>query len=142
MAHAGGRPLKFQSVEELDSKVSDYFTLCDEGKKPYTLSGLALYLDVDRETILNYTARPEYSSTLKKAKQRCEEYIEQGMMGNKINPASAIFILKNNYGYKDSKELDLSNKDGSMSPVANMSREQLNELMKKSQLSTGEEKQV
>jgi hypothetical protein len=76
----GGRPLKFQSVEELQAKIDQYFKSCwrqkidmwgnpifakdKDGKKtdepvmvqfiPYTITGLAVALDTYRDVLLDY----------------------------------------------------------------------------------------
>ena len=49
-----GRPMKFQSPEELQEKVNDYFAECDKNKKNKTLSGLAVYLETTTETLRRY----------------------------------------------------------------------------------------
>ena len=141
--HAGGRPLKFATVEELQQKIDAYFDECDphlidktewvearskDGKLlkdenglnylveihhkvlteqiNYTITGLALALDTSRETLLDYEERPEFSDTIKKAKDKCENFIEHRLFGN--NPTGSIFNLKNNYGWKDKTEQDIN----------------------------------
>ncbi len=136
----GGRPLKFQSVEELQQKIDAYFADCDphieeitewleardkDGKlkkdenglnylievthkvltkqKPYTISGLALYLDTSRETLMDYKEREEFSDSLKAAKERCQAYVEQTLFTSP-NVTGPIFNLKNNYEWKDKTE--------------------------------------
>lgn len=133
MAHPGGRPLKFESVEILQKKIDDYFKSCwtqkidmfgnpifikdSKGNKtedpvmvqsiPYTITGLALALDTSRETLLNYEEKNEYFDTIKKAKERCHNYAENSLYTGK-NPTGAIFNLKNNYGWKDKVEQDIT----------------------------------
>lgn len=101
-----GRPLKFKTVEELDQKIDEYFSNCDQTERPYTITGLALALDTSRETLLNYEARDEYFDTIKRAKLRCQNWVEDNMLINKANSTAAIFNLKNNYGWKDRQEID------------------------------------
>lgn len=103
---AGGRPLKFESVEALEEMISGYFLDCDQNKRPYTITGLAIWLDTSRETLINYEERPEFFDTIKRAKVKCENYVEEGALMNRINATSAIFNLKNNYGWKDKTEVD------------------------------------
>jgi len=117
MAHAGGRPLKFKTPEDLEEMVDGYFTNCDLEKKPYTITGLALWLDTSRETLLDYQERPEFSDTIKRAKGKCENWVEEGALMNKINATAAIFNLKNNYGWKDKIEQELSNPDGNLKTI-------------------------
>lgn len=52
-----GRPLKFKSVEELQKKIDAYFE--DENNKPYTITDLAVWLDCDRKTLINYEEKEE-----------------------------------------------------------------------------------
>ena len=78
--HPGGRPLKFQTVEDLDLAIQNYFAeqdphtmsaLVETGRdskgnmlfdtrtvlteqKPYTMTGLARALGVDRKTLLGH----------------------------------------------------------------------------------------
>lgn len=104
-----GRPLKFENPDQLALMCDGYFKLCDERKEPYTVTGLALFLDTTRETLLDYEDdRPEYSDTVKKAKARCENYVEKYLFTGK-NVVGAIFNLKNNYkGWKDKQETELT----------------------------------
>ena len=65
--------------------------------KPYTISGLALALGTTRRTLLDYEQRDDdFSHTIKKAKARCEEFVEEQLFTSK-NTAGVIFNLKNNY---------------------------------------------
>lgn len=95
----GGRPLKFQSVEELEDKIDAYFSQMQIEERPFTITGLAVALDCDRKTLLNYESREEFFPTIKKAKQIIENYTEERLFGN--NVTGVIFNLKNNYGWQD-----------------------------------------
>jgi hypothetical protein len=104
-----GRPLKFQSVEELQAKIDDYFASIELGMyldkdgvpsyPPVTITGLALHLGCYRETITNYEDRDEFFHTIKTAKLRVENFAEQQLFKAR-NPTGAIFALKN-YGWDD-----------------------------------------
>ncbi len=139
--HAGGRPLKFETVEELERAIAKYFRDCDphweykadwvlarkrngelrkdkDGQnyyvrlkvrwrteqKPYTLSGLARALGVDRKTVKNYGDRVEFLPTIQAARDRCEEYAEGQLFGPFAR--GAAFNLNNNYDdWRDRQEL-------------------------------------
>lgn len=101
-----GRPRKFSNSEIMQKKIDDYFAFCDENYKPYTICGLALALDVDRDTILNYQKERDFFGTIKKAKLKCEKYAEECLYTGK-NVAGVIFNLKNNYGWKDKIENEI-----------------------------------
>lgn len=104
-----GRPLKFSSVEELQEKIDEYFRDMDHQKRPYTIGGLAVYLDCDRKTINNYEDREEFFPTIKRAKTKIESNIEEGALTGKYNPTSSIFNLKNNFGWTDKHEIESTN---------------------------------
>lgn len=112
-----GRPMKFESVEILQTLIDNYFEECDEQKKPYTVSGLAYALDTDRQTLMEYhnandenfkqltdDDRKAYSDTIKRAKERCQKYAEEQLFRTS-QVAGVIFSMKNNYGWKDVHEL-------------------------------------
>jgi len=126
----GGRPLKFKDKKELQKKVDEYFDVyCWEETvipekfnkkgevtreeetirkqvKPYTITGLAVYLDTSRETLMNYEKSEEFFDTIKKAKEKIHNYTEEKLFSN--NVAGVIFNLKNNWGWKDKIETEMS----------------------------------
>jgi hypothetical protein len=105
------RPLKFQSVEELQQKIDEYFEMCDEKGKPYTISGLAYYLDTNRQTLLNYEGRDEFFDTITRAKARIEAFVEESLWQPKI-ATGVMFNLKNNFGWQDKQSLEHSGPEG------------------------------
>lgn len=108
MAHAGGRPVVFESVEVLQNKIDEYFKYCDDNNKPYTVSGLASFLEVTRQTLLNYTEKEEFFVTIKKAKSKIEAQYEERAVLGQYNPTISIFIMKNNFGYVDKTEQEVA----------------------------------
>lgn len=50
----GGKPLKWNSPEELKEKINEYFKWADDNKKHITVGGLAWWLNCNRDTLLNY----------------------------------------------------------------------------------------
>jgi len=114
----GGRPLAFNSVEELEEKIEAYFKSDDAFIVSYidkneikefapTMAGLALYLDVDRKTIVNYGKKEQYFHTIKKARSKIENHLEQKLYGNTVT--GVIFNLKNNFNWKDKSEVKNTN---------------------------------
>ena len=104
----GGRPLKYDNVEEMKKDIANYFKNCDKKQKPYTVSGLAYALDISRQTLLNYEEKDEFFDTIKKAKDKIEAQLEENALLGKYNSTFAIFNLKNNYGWQDKQEVDAS----------------------------------
>lgn len=99
----GGRPPKYTKVEEMQKKINKYFADCDNNKKPYTITGLGLALDMSRQDLINYSNKEEFFDTIKKAKARVENYLEERLI-NDNSATGIIFNLKNNYGWKDKQE--------------------------------------
>lgn len=120
-----GRPLKFKNAEELEEKIEEYFEFCNENNKPYTMSGLALALDIDRRTLLNYSNRDDFFPTIQKARLRCENFAEESLFTSK-NTAGVIFNMVNNYEWKNKHDIDqnLANKDGKPFAIENLTAEE------------------
>jgi DNA-packaging protein gp3 len=66
-------------------------------RKPYTVTGLAVWLDTSRQTLLNYECRPEFFDTIKRAKQRIESYAEEKLYDKDYPTKGVIFSLSNNH---------------------------------------------
>lgn len=106
-----GRPRKYKTAAEMQERIDKYFADCDEQGRPYTVTGLALALDMSREDLLNYQGREEFFDTVRRAKQKCEQYAEE-MLYKARNPHGVIFSLKNNWGWRDRFEQEISGPDG------------------------------
>lgn len=103
MAHAGGRPLKFKTLEELQEKIDAYFATTPDDE--LTITGLALALDTSRVTLCDYEERFEFSNAIKTAKERVENSYERALRRN--GRAGEIFALKN-FGWHDTPTVDQS----------------------------------
>ena len=95
----GGRPPTYETVEEMQDIIDNYFEMCDGvllkdkkgeimfdkwgqpiylNQKPYTVTGLALALGfTSRQTLLNYQGKPEFMDTITQAKLKIEDYAVQ-----------------------------------------------------------------
>lgn len=111
--HPGGRPLKFQTVEELQEAVDKYFL--ETPKEEWTITGLAIGLDTFRDVLMDYQSGKydkedkEYSNAIKKAKLRVENGYEIDL--KKHGRPGTIFALKN-FDWKDVSRNELTGKDG------------------------------
>lgn len=110
--NAIGRPRKYKNVEELQLLIDEYFYECDKAKRPYTITGLALYLDMDRKSLLRYEKEyeDEFCHTIKRAKERVQEFVECCLFKRGIAPG-VIFNLKNNFGWEEKQTIDATVKD-------------------------------
>ena len=115
-----GRPLAFETPEALQEAIDSYFLKCDsrlktfvdkEGNEttalvpePYTMSGLALSIGIDRRTLMEYkdNERKPFSHTVKLARDRVQADMERRLYETS-NQAGIIFGLKNNYGWRDER---------------------------------------
>lgn len=95
-----GRPLKFETVDILQSKIDDYFNTTKE--EEWTITGLALHLDTDRLTLIHYEERPEFVNAVKKAKMKVENGYEKDL--KKHGRSGTIFALKN-FDWTDKTEV-------------------------------------
>jgi hypothetical protein len=107
-----GKPLKYGTAEELNTLIDQYFDTCHdaEGKmiRPYTVTGLAVYLDMTRQMLLEYEGRPDYQDAIKKAKQRIQQFAEEQLFTNR-NTAGVIFNMVNNFGWQNRSENNNNN---------------------------------
>ena len=134
----GGRPLKFETPELMQKQIDLYFLACkvhqtgnddllmglsdaellvvnDVDDVIPTVTGLALALDTSRRVLLNYEDRDEYVHTIKKAKLRIENGIEQRLFHN--NATGSIFNLKNNFDWKDTQDLNVGGQKDNQLPA-------------------------
>lgn len=77
---------------------------------PPTVSGLCLYLGIDRSTWQNYADRelhPEFQEITAYAKMRMEAYLEEQLLTREKNVQGLIFNLQNNYGWREKREVEL-----------------------------------
>ena len=98
------RPKLYENKEQVQKIIDEYFKLCDENYKPYTMSGLAYALNMSRQSLINYSKDDEFFDTIKKAREKVETMLEENLyrLGNN---SGIIFNLKNNFGWRDSVEV-------------------------------------
>lgn len=134
---------KYKTVEELQAAIDDYFSWCDNriqqvyspksesvieviNPAPYTMSGLASHLGVDRDTILNYGKTDLFFGTIKAAREKVHADVETRLMEK--NATGAIFNLKNNFGWKDQTQQDITTAGEKLNPYKELTPEQLKKL--------------
>lgn len=115
MAHAGGRPTKYN--DDILIKTQQYFERnvgVGSGSLP-TLEGLSLELGIDDETIIEWAKiHPEFSAAIKRIKAAQKQVLmNDGMYGGKeVNATMAIFLLKANHGMIETDRKLLGGLDG------------------------------
>tara|TARA_R110000782_G_scaffold171639_1_gene263370 strand:- start:459 stop:914 length:456 start_codon:yes stop_codon:yes gene_type:complete len=118
-----GRPLLYESSEDMQIIIDEYFDYCDnrlkqvhskEGEsygisnpEPYTMSGLAYALGMDRRTLIDYKNRDEFILTIQRARNKVEADVERRMSDRDTFTPGLIFNAKNNFDWKDKSEQDV-----------------------------------
>lgn len=121
------RPKLYDDSNEFEKRVNKYFEDCDNNNRPYTMSGLANSLDMDRRTLLNYSKSEKFFLTIKKAKQRVEQQLEENLyrLGNN---SGIIFNLKNNFNWKDNEESTNADSLSKVQELLNKIKDEANDI--------------
>lgn len=105
-----GRPYAFSSVEDLQKEMSEYFDLCKVTSTMPTVTSLALWLGVNRDTIYEHANNPNspFSDSMKKTLTYMHSAMENGTLSGDINPVTYIFLAKNYFGMRDDKNINIA----------------------------------
>ena len=111
------------SEEKLQKRCFEYLEICMRNDMKPSLAGLALAINVTRQTLINYITGAsqipkENEAVLRKFSAFLNALLEDYIQNGKMNPVSAIFIAKNNFGYKDAQEYIVNNATQETSPEA------------------------
>lgn len=74
---------------------------------PYTMAGLARFLDIERQTLVNYSNREPFFDTVARARARVQEDLETRIMESRT-PQGGIFLAKNNFAYVEETKQTLN----------------------------------
>lgn len=116
-----GRPPKFDSPERLQTLFEDWK---DQFKRHGVyedeipdIEGFCDYVDAYRDIISEYEKKPEFSDTIKRIKNWIYYKKKQLAMTGKMNPTIFIFDAKNNAGYTDKTEQDITSGGNTLTPL-------------------------
>lgn len=101
---------RFSNIEELQALINEYFDKMYKLKKPYTISGLALWIGVTTKTLRSWEkdyGDTIYSDVIKFAKQRIENYAEESLYDNK-KCSGAKFVLENYFEMAEKHQVESS----------------------------------
>ena len=112
MAHAGGRPSKYNPafIDELDVYLK---TTGREQTSLPTIQGFALWLNVNDDTLVEWAKiYPEFSATLKRLKGiQAKQLIDDGIYGGKeVNATIVKLLLQNNHGMREKSDVTTDGK--------------------------------
>ena len=129
-----GRPAYFETVEEMQKLIDDYFKKCDGeiltdvdgvaildkydrpimvGQKPYTITGLTLALGfTSRQSLLNYQDKDEFMDAITRAKLQVEDYANTRLYDKDGVQGSKFTLINNFEGYNDKQAVEHSGEVG------------------------------
>ena len=106
-------PIYVNNAEDLYNRAMEYFNICiEEGIKP-TQEGLASAFKISTWTLGNWITgktekRKEVKEVLAWVHTTLQALTMQYTVEGQLNPITALFILKNNYGYtNDEKPIEV-----------------------------------
>lgn len=125
--------LHYEQIQLDDFSEEDIAVIDAVTEEKPLVSGLAYMLDMTTETFRQYgksegTKDSEFSSTVKKAKQRIEKHLEGRLDGG--NVIGTIFNLKNNFAWKDKVESEVTGPGGGPLQSRQLSRGEWKDVRK------------
>lgn len=108
-------PIDIDKTKQVEERIEWYFNHCGELELKPSVAGLAVALGVDRTTIYRWSKgelrnTPEHRNLIKRAVEMILYNTEIYAQDGKMNPAIAIFLLKNHGGYTDVQQLTVEAK--------------------------------
>jgi len=88
-----GRPPKYNHPSEIQPIIDKYFEDCNINNEPYTITGLALSLRMDRGMLEDYARKKEFCHTIKQARTKVIAYAEKHLYSKHM--VGALFHIKN-----------------------------------------------
>ena len=119
------RKLIFENPAELEEKINEYFKTCDAGedveeltkrgdliryhrKIPYTIEGLALWLDISPRTIRNYGNRENFYPIISRTRDKIyNSWITNGLLDKYNCKMVALCLAANNTDYRVNSDQNL-----------------------------------
>lgn len=102
-------PIDISDEKQVEQRIKDYFLYCVDNDRKPNMIGMANWLGVSRDTV-NSWKRGEYrgaahSDLINKACNMLEELLVDYFQNGKTNPAAGIFLLKNQFQYRDVQDV-------------------------------------
>lgn len=125
VGNEGGAPRLWSDPVAFAARANEYFETDGEGKTMPSLSGIALFMGFnDRESFSKYGEyEEEFARTVKRARLRIEKDRQERLLTKEGFTPGVIFDLKNNHGWKDKSEHEVSGPNGG--PIATVDAKKL-----------------
>ena len=128
------RPVKFKSKEEIIEMWEEYYkeqcqkaAIADLASPILTMSGLARRLGLSRQGLIDYSKKEEFFDTIKELREMVHESVEERLLSG-VAQTGSIFNLKNNFGWKDKTEQEVSSTVKSIVVRDNRDKEAIDDL--------------
>lgn len=108
-----GRPRIFETPEQMQEAINEYFADRENRGLSFTIESLAVALGMSRNTLMTYEKEPthaEFNDTIKIAKDIVLSDLVDKSMSRDWSTAGCLFNLKNNYNYTDKVEQEITTK--------------------------------
>lgn len=118
-------PIDTNDANQVIERINQYYDYCVANDVKPDMSGLALAIGVSRKTLWCWENGVESNkpdtvrNALKKGREINEAITVNLMQANRLNPIPALFLLKNNHGYKDQTDVVVTPNN----PLDNMSQD-------------------
>mgnify|MGYP001068641392 CR=1 FL=1 len=100
---------------QVKERIGQYLEICAEDDMKPSVAGMALAFGVHRKTLWAWAngidsdyLPPASRDLIKKAYQFLNAQMEDYAQNGKVNPVTAIFLMKNHFGYADKQEVVLT----------------------------------
>lgn len=100
--------LDLSDPDALWDRILWYFDHCASNDMRPTVNGLSSAIGTSRKSLWRWQQgidRPQNFEVINRAYNMLEELWEMYMLHGKVNPANAIFLGKNHFGYKDVQDV-------------------------------------
>lgn len=101
-----GQPRVFPTPVDMDIAITKYMEFCVKEDRVPFMKGFCLRLGKCSDLLEFYKEQKEYSRSIKRLKDYCEQHLAENALNNKINPTMSIFLLKNNHNMRDRQDIE------------------------------------
>lgn len=129
-----GRPRIYDSPEQFDSKVDEYFDLCFTRRVRPIMTGLRIHLGVSHQGLTDYSKRPEFSDSVSRARDFIKAAYEGNLVRHQGSVQGVMFALKNlgrtDDEFVDINKSEITGKNGQPIAVTNADLDKMTDLEK------------
>ena len=105
-------PIDISDEKQVERRIREYFEFCIQNDRKPNMVGMANWLGINRDTV-NSWKRGDYrsethSAVIRRACDLLEELMIDYFQNGKVNPAAGIFLMKNQFQYRDVQDVVLT----------------------------------